>query len=91
MALQLSACAMMAPTPPQIVQLPPEVRVERVFPIIAADLLTCMGEVTVPEALTMPNAMDNDATRFNEQQRLAGADCRDKLSAIARLVATWPR
>jgi len=75
----------------RIIQLPPVTRTEYVYPRIPSDALTCLGEVAVPERLTMPGALDREAASFEDENRRAGADCRSKLDWVRDLVASWPK
>lgn len=79
----------MPPVPPA--RLPPEVRTEYIFPRIPSDALMCLGEVVVPEAITIEGGEDAQAAVYSDEQAAAGADCRAKLGWLRDLVATWPK
>jgi hypothetical protein len=79
------ACASSNPrVSPQVIRLPPEVRTVYEYPSIPAESLACLSEPPVSDAKT-----DVDFALWTQSVREAGADCRAKLDAIRRLVATW--
>ena len=79
------ACAQNSPNAElPVVRLPPATRTVYEYPAIPAETLTCLREPSAPNAKT-----DIDLALWTQAVREAGADCRAKLDAIRKLVATW--
>jgi hypothetical protein len=62
------------------------VEVRNVYPRVSPLLLDCDQEPVPGEILT-----DVALAKFTESVRVAGLSCRQKLSTIKALVATWPK
>ena len=62
------------------------VEVRNVYPVVPANFLNCSPEPVPGVILT-----DVQLAQFTEAVRLAGEDCRARLSSVRQTVAGWPK
>jgi len=87
-AMLCAACATSKPIPPALIPQPPVVvqTINQYPPHPSPEALTCLDDVPAPDA-----KLDGELFEWGESERIAGSDCRGKLSAIREWIGMWPK